>query len=213
MLKNISKTPVVLKKSFKLLFVSLHFFFLFFLLYFKIFLISSFKRLSRLGIVTEIRQHVKFVYLMSFNHFQLARVNQLLQITYGQSAVFLNCQGKQVEYWLWCARNVYRKHNREKWRIITKHQNKRYMFLKIAYRLWKRAWRHEKGTGRHMKKGGRSALWKGPSWNTDFVNHCLCFCSNSCFLYSILLSIVCVFAQIVVFCIVFCWELFVFLLK
>jgi O6-methylguanine-DNA--protein-cysteine methyltransferase len=30
--------------------------------------------------------------------FQLARVNQLLQITYGQSAVFLNCQGKQVEY-------------------------------------------------------------------------------------------------------------------
>jgi predicted transcriptional regulator len=24
---------------------------------------------------------------MSFNHFQLARVNQLLQITYGQSAV------------------------------------------------------------------------------------------------------------------------------
>jgi hypothetical protein len=35
MLKNISKTPVVLKKSFK--------------------------RLSRLGIVTEIRQHVKFI--------------------------------------------------------------------------------------------------------------------------------------------------------
>ena len=93
MLKNISKTPVVLKKSFKVLFVSLHFF-----LYFKHFLISSFKRLSRLGIVTEIRQHVKFVYLMSFNHFQLARVNQLLQITYGQSAVFLNCQGKQVKY-------------------------------------------------------------------------------------------------------------------
>ena len=42
--------------------------------------------------------YVKFVYLMSFNHFQLARVNQLLQITYGQSAVFLNCQGKQIEY-------------------------------------------------------------------------------------------------------------------
>jgi hypothetical protein len=42
--------------------------------------------------------YVKFVYLMSFNHFQLARVNQLLQITYGQSAVFLNGQGKQVEY-------------------------------------------------------------------------------------------------------------------
>jgi hypothetical protein len=41
--------------------------------------------------------YVKFVYLMSFNHFQLARVNQLLQITYGQSAVFLNGQGKQVE--------------------------------------------------------------------------------------------------------------------
>jgi hypothetical protein len=39
-----SKTPVVLKKSFKLLFVSLHFF------------ISSFKRLSRF--VTEIRQHI-----------------------------------------------------------------------------------------------------------------------------------------------------------
>jgi hypothetical protein len=36
--------------------------------------------------------------LTSFNHFQLARVNQLLQITYGQSAVFLNRQGKQVEY-------------------------------------------------------------------------------------------------------------------
>ena len=40
---------------------------------------------------------------MSFNHFQslsmqLARANQLLQITYGQSAVFLNHQGKQVEY-------------------------------------------------------------------------------------------------------------------
>jgi hypothetical protein len=87
MLKNISKTPLVLKKSFKLLFVSLHF------------LISSFKRLSRLGIVTEIRQHMlNLFYLMSFNHFQLARVNQLLQITYGQSAVFLNCQGKQVEY-------------------------------------------------------------------------------------------------------------------
>ena len=86
MLKNISKTPLVLKKSFKLLFVSLHF------------LISSFKRLSRLGIVTEIRQHVKFVYLMSFNHFQLARVNQQLQISYGQSAVFINCQGKHVEY-------------------------------------------------------------------------------------------------------------------
>jgi hypothetical protein len=42
--------------------------------------------------------YVKFVYLTSFNHFQLARVNQLLQITYGQSAVFLNRQGKQVEY-------------------------------------------------------------------------------------------------------------------
>ena len=97
MLKNISKTPVVLKKAFKLLFVSLHFF-IYFFLYFKHFLISSIKRLSRLGIVTEIRQHVRFVYLMSFNHFQLARVNQLLQITYGQSAVFLNCQGKQVEY-------------------------------------------------------------------------------------------------------------------
>ena len=45
---------------------------------------------------------------MSFNHFQLARVNPLLQITYGQSAVFLNGQGKQVEYWLRCARNVYK---------------------------------------------------------------------------------------------------------
>jgi hypothetical protein len=32
------------------------------------------------------------------NSVQLARVNQLLQITYGQSAVFLNCQGKQAEY-------------------------------------------------------------------------------------------------------------------
>jgi hypothetical protein len=63
-----------------------------------------------------------------------------------------------------------RKCNREKWRIITKHQNKRYMFLKMAYRLWKRAWRHEKGTGRHLKKGGRSALWKGPSWNTVWSN-------------------------------------------
>jgi hypothetical protein len=24
------------------------------------------------------------------------------------SRVFLNCQGKQVEYWLWCVRNVYK---------------------------------------------------------------------------------------------------------
>jgi hypothetical protein len=52
----------------------------FFFLCFKYFLISSFKRLSRLGIVTEIRQHVKFVYLMSFNNFQLARVNQLFSL-------------------------------------------------------------------------------------------------------------------------------------
>ena len=81
MLKNISKTPVVLKKFFKLLFVSLHLLLLFFFfLCFKYFLISSFKRLSRLGIVTEIRQHVKFVYLMSFNNFQLARVNQLFSL-------------------------------------------------------------------------------------------------------------------------------------
>jgi hypothetical protein len=29
-------------------------------------------------------------------------------LTYGQSAVFLNCQGKQVEYWLWCVCNVYK---------------------------------------------------------------------------------------------------------
>jgi hypothetical protein len=48
---------------------------------FKHFLISSFKRLSRLGIVTEVRQHVRFVYLMSFNHFQLATVNQLFSLT------------------------------------------------------------------------------------------------------------------------------------
>ena len=66
-----------------------------------------------------------------------------------------------------------RKRNREKWPIITKHQNKRYIFLKKTYRLWKRAGHrekrtghHEKGTGHHLKKGGRSALWKGPSWNT-----------------------------------------------
>jgi hypothetical protein len=51
----------------------------FFFFFFRKNLIFSFKRLSRLGIVTEIRQHVKFVYLMSFNHFQLARVNQLFQ--------------------------------------------------------------------------------------------------------------------------------------
>jgi hypothetical protein len=95
MLKNISKTPLVLKKVIQ---TSVCFFAFLIFLYFKHFLISSFKRLSRLGIVTEIKQHVKFVYLMSFNHFQLARVNQLLQITYGQSAVFLNCQNKQVEY-------------------------------------------------------------------------------------------------------------------
>jgi hypothetical protein len=57
--------------------------------------------------------------------------------------------------------------------IITKRQNKRYIWLKKTYRLWKMAWRHEKGTGRHekgtgrhLKKGGWSALWKGPSWNT-----------------------------------------------
>jgi hypothetical protein len=42
--------------------------------------IQAFKRQSRLGIVTEIRQHVKFVYLMSFNNFQLARVNQLFSL-------------------------------------------------------------------------------------------------------------------------------------
>jgi hypothetical protein len=36
--------------------------------------------------------YVKFVYLTSFNHFQLV----------SQSAVFLNHQSKQVEYWLWC---------------------------------------------------------------------------------------------------------------
>ena len=78
MLKNISKTPVVLKKSFKLLFVSLHF------------LISSFKQTSvTFGHCDRNKTtYVKFVYLMSFNHFQLA----------SQSAVFLNRQGKQVEY-------------------------------------------------------------------------------------------------------------------
>ena len=87
-----------------------------------------------------------------------------------------------------------RKRNREKWRIITKRQNKRYIWLKKTYRLWKRAWRHEKGTGRHekgtgrhLKKGGLFALWKGPSWNTEEAyflktksNNNLCILRTKC---------------------------------
>jgi hypothetical protein len=63
---------------------------------------------NRYGVEKTVDTHVKFVYLMSCNHFQLARVNQLLQITYSQSAVFLNCQGKHVEFSLRCAHNAYK---------------------------------------------------------------------------------------------------------
>ena len=46
---------------------------------------------------------------MSFNHFPLARVNQLLQITYDQLfSLIVKTQGKQVEYWLWCACIAYK---------------------------------------------------------------------------------------------------------
>ena len=46
-----------------------------------------------------------------------------------------------------------RKRNREKWRIITKRQNKRYIWLKKTYRLWKRH--------RASWKGHRASLEKG----------------------------------------------------